>query len=241
MFLENLVIDAVDPGRLGRFWQQALGTEQLTDVPEGFETRLHLDGGAYLDLCFPRVPEAPREPQRLHLDLLDGGDQQATAQRLRDLGASDLDIGQGDAPWIVLGDVEGNPFCVLEHRDAFVRTGPIASLPLDVADPDAAAGFWSWLTGWADADGCAPRSLRHPSGSGPLLEMCPEPRPKPAGTKNRMHVDIRLEAADDEAAIAAEILERGGAEPDHDWGELPWRTFTDPSGNELCLLRAYDA
>src|SRR5690606_9343334 len=59
MFLENLVIDAVDPGRLGRFWQQALGTEQLTDAPEGFETRLHLAGDAYLDLCFPRVPDVP--------------------------------------------------------------------------------------------------------------------------------------------------------------------------------------
>ena len=241
MHLENIVIDAVDPGRLGRFWQAALGTEQLTDVPEGFETRLHLDGDAYLDLCFPRVPERPTEPQRLHLDLWDAGDQAATAQRLRDLGAHDLDIGQGDAPWIVLGDVEDNPFCVLEHRDVLERTGPIASLPLDTADPDAAAEFWGWLSGWHDVRGVAPRSLRHPSGSGPLLEMCQEPHPKPAGTKNRMHLDVRLEDGDDEDAIAEEVLARGGAEPDHGWGELPWRTFTDPSGNEFCLLRAYDA
>src|SRR5690625_7889611 len=41
------------------------------------------------------------------------------AQRLRELGASDLDIGQGEVPWIVLGDVEGNPFCVMEHREVY--------------------------------------------------------------------------------------------------------------------------
>src|SRR5699024_8417503 len=58
------------------------------------------------------------------------------AQRLRELGASDLDIGQGEVPWIVLGDVEGNPFCVMEHREVYEDTGPIAAMPLDSADPD---------------------------------------------------------------------------------------------------------
>ena len=37
------------------------------------------------------------------------------------------------------------------------------------------------------------------------------------------------------------VVELGGHERDHDWGELPWRVVTDPSGNELCLLPARDA
>jgi hypothetical protein len=33
--------------------------------------------------------------------------------RLQTLGATHADVGQGDVPWIVLADPEGNEFCVL--------------------------------------------------------------------------------------------------------------------------------
>jgi len=36
--------------------------------------------------------------------------------RLRALGATDIDLGQGDVPWTVLADPEGNEFCVLTPR-----------------------------------------------------------------------------------------------------------------------------
>ena len=142
-------------------------------------------------------------------------------------------------PWVVLADPAGNPFCVMEDRPAYADTGPIAALPLDSADPERDAEFWSWLTGWTEAAGVAPRTLRHPSLRGPLLELCPEPAPK--GTaKNRLHLDVRLEAGDDLDDVAAAIIERGGA-PFHNpgWGELPWRSYTDPSGNEFCVLPAH--
>jgi hypothetical protein len=38
--------------------------------------------------------------------------------RLRDLGATDLDLGQGDVPWTCLADPEGHEFCVLALPDA---------------------------------------------------------------------------------------------------------------------------
>ena len=142
MFLENLGIDALDPQRLGRFWETALGTTTLTDAPDIFETRLSIDGDAYLDLCFARVPARNDAPQRLPLELRGGADQEEIAQRLRELGASDLDIGQGEVPWIVLADPEGGAFCVMEERAAYVGTGPIAALPLDSADPARDAEFW---------------------------------------------------------------------------------------------------
>lgn len=224
MFLENLDIDALDPQRLGRFWETALGTTTLTDAPDIFETRLSIDGDAYLDLCFARVPARDDAPQRL-----------------RELGASDLDIGQGEVPWIVLADPEGGAFCVMEERAAYVGTGPIAALPLDSADPSRDAAFWAWLSGWTPAPGVAPRTLRHPSGRGPLLELCPEPAEKRPGEKNPIHLDVRLEPGDEIDGIAAEIQQRGGEEFFPDWGELPWRVFRDPSENELCVLPAVGA
>ena len=236
MYLENLVFDAVEPQQLGRFWEAALGTERLTDEYAGFETRLAVEGGPELDLCFQRVAEPSSAPPRLHLDLRGGARQAAEVERLLGLGARHVDIGQGDVPWVVLADPAGNPFCVMEERPAYVGTGPVAALPLDSADPERDAEFWAWLTGWVVVPGVVPPSLRHPSMLGPLLELCPESAPKVA--KNAMHLDVRLEAVDDADEVAAGIIERGGAELHPDWGELHWRVFTDPSGNEFCVLPA---
>ncbi|HEX7352244.1 VOC family protein [Brachybacterium sp.] len=238
MFLENLGIDALDPLRVGRFWEAALGTTTLTAEPDILETRLQIAGEAYLDLCFARVPERNEAPQRLHLDLRGGAEQAEIAQRLRGLGADDLDIGQGAVPWTVLADVEGGAFCVMEEREAYAGTGPLAALPLDSAEPERDAEFWGWLSGWVEAPGVAPRTLRHPSLRGPLLELCREPAPKRAEAKNPIHLDVRLEAGDDADEIAAGIARRGGREMHPDWGILPWRVFQDPSGNDFCVLPA---
>ena len=237
MYLENLVVDAVEPQRLGRFWEAAVGAEQLTDEPEGYETRLTVAGGPVLDLCFQRVAVPAVDPPRLHVDLSVQGRQAEEVDRLLGLGARRLDIGQGDVPWVVLADPEGNRFCVMEDREVYAGSGPLAALPLSSADRDRDAGFWSWLTGWIEVPGVAPRSLRHPSRRGPLLELCPESGPK-GSTKNRLHLDVRLEAGDDTDAVAAGIAERGGREFHPGWGELPWRHYVDPSGNEFCVLPA---
>ena len=237
MHLENLVVDAVDPQRVGRFWESVLGCERLTDEPDGFETRLAVEGGPVLDLCFQRVSDLPSGQPRLHPDLRGGARQREEVERLLGLGARHLDIGQRDVPWVVLADPEGNPLCVMEERAAYADTGPLAALPLESADPDRDAGFWSWLTGWVDAVGVAPRTLRHPSLRGPLLELCPE-RAAKGTTKNRLHLDVRLEAGDDPDEIATGISSRGGHEYDLGVGALPWRTYRDPSGNEFCVLPA---
>src|SRR5689334_22909972 len=150
MYLENLVFDAVDPQRLGRFWEAAFGCETLTDEPGVYETRLTVPGGPVLDLCFQRVPEAPAEPLRFHLDVTGGARQNEVVERLLGLGARHLDIGQREVPWVVLADPEGNPFCVMEDRPAYAGAAPMAALPLDSADPDRDAAFWSWLTGLTD-------------------------------------------------------------------------------------------
>ncbi|MFC7485340.1 VOC family protein [Knoellia sp. CPCC 206453] len=240
MYLENVVVDAQDPQRLGRFWEALLRTTTLTDDSSNYETRLVVPDGPTLDLCFELVSEPPPTSPRLHLEVYGGApeEQARVVERALTLGASHLDIGQRDVPWVVLADPEGNPFCVMEDRAEYAVSGPLSSLPLDSADVDRDLAFWSELSGWEPTDSAMPGALRHPSGRGPLLELCPEPRPKGADAKNRAHLDLRLESGDDEDDAVTRILDLGGHEYDPGWGELPWRLFKDPSGNEVCLLPA---
>jgi predicted enzyme related to lactoylglutathione lyase len=239
MYLENLVVDAQHPQALGRFWEGLLGAgPALVDEPDAYETRLTVPDGLVLDLCFQRVREPVTPDPRLHLDVSGGGRQEEVVQRALDLGARHLDIGQHDVPWVVLADPEGNPFCVMEDRPEYRWSGPIAALPLDSEDPARDTAFWAELSGWQPVSSTMPAALRHPSGRGVLLELCPQPRTKDEATKNRLHVDIRLEQDDDADAVVARVVELGGRALDPDWGELPWQVLTDPSGNDLCLLPA---
>ncbi len=64
----------------------------------------------------PLMPKAGKE--RLHFDLAPpaGSDQQAEVDRLVSLGATRIDIGQGDVDWVVMADPDGHEFCVLTPR-----------------------------------------------------------------------------------------------------------------------------
>ncbi len=65
------------------------------------------------------MEEAKAGKNRLHLDFRPIGpdaDQAAEVDRFLALGATRADVGQGDVPWVVLADPEGNEFCVLTAR-----------------------------------------------------------------------------------------------------------------------------
>ncbi len=70
-------------------------------------------------LVFVPVPEGKQVKNRLHIDLAPraGDDHAEEVARLERLGATRVDVGQVDAPWVVLADPEGNEFCVLTPRD----------------------------------------------------------------------------------------------------------------------------
>ena len=230
MLLENVVFDARKPQHLGRFWEAAVGAEQLTDGPDGYETRSAVQGGPVLDLCFQPVAEAAAEPSRVTLQLAGGAPE---VDRLVRLGARRLD--DGDGAEVRLADPEGTPFSVVADVPAAGVGGGLVALLVESADPVRDAAFWSWLTGWQVT---GPGHLRHPSGLGPRLELRAESARKGA-EKTRVHLDVRLDAGEDADAVEAGVVERGGARFDPGWGELPWRSYTDPSGNELCVLPAH--
>jgi hypothetical protein len=118
---EQVIVDAADPGALGRWWLTALEWVVVNDDPEEFEIRPapeRLPG-----LLFVRVPEPKTAKNRLHLDFRPD-DRDAAVARLLDLGATRADIGQGEQPWVVLRDPEGNEFCVLRSRRPEPASGP---------------------------------------------------------------------------------------------------------------------
>jgi hypothetical protein len=109
-------VDAHDPARIAAFWEQALGWRRTYDSPD--EVVLEppegsAEDGVAPDLLFLRVPEDKVVKNRLHIDLRPDADQAGEVARLEALGATRVDIGQGDQTWTVLADPDGNEFCVL--------------------------------------------------------------------------------------------------------------------------------
>ena len=107
---EQVVVDAEDPARLGRWWAEALGYVIVDEQPDFVEIRPTPD--ELPGLFFLRSPAARTGKNRLHIDLRPDN-QEAEVERLIDMGARYADIGQGDVNWVVLADPEGNVFCVL--------------------------------------------------------------------------------------------------------------------------------
>jgi hypothetical protein len=74
---------------------------------------LAADAGAWLEFVASPAPHVGKN--RVHLDVRPPADADHAVEvsRLLSAGAGHIDIGQGDSPWVVLADPEGNEFCVL--------------------------------------------------------------------------------------------------------------------------------
>ena len=97
---------------VGYFWSKALGWPLVWDQDEETAIRSPHGGPKITWGGYPARQKAPKN--RLHLDLAPDGDQQAEVDRLLALGATRVDVDQGEVPWVVLADPDGNEFCVLE-------------------------------------------------------------------------------------------------------------------------------
>src|SRR4051794_30445974 len=173
--LVQINMKAADDCALGGFWAQVLGWEVSSEAPG--VTNLEPEGFVYPDpvaVCIDLVasPEPKTVKNRVHVDLAStsAAHQAELVARLTDLGATLADVGQGDVPWTVMADPEGNEFCVLDslHQE----TGPIGTVVVDCADPAAMARFWSKAMDWTlhkvtDHNAV----LRSAAGVGPYLQF----------------------------------------------------------------------
>lgn len=115
--LEAIVVDAIRPGSLMRFWEQAIGWR--VEYESHIVASLRHPSGKPPALDLVAVTDPKHGKNRAHLDIapVAGGDQQAEVDRLLRIGAHHCDVGQGDdVTWVVLADPEGNEFCVLSPR-----------------------------------------------------------------------------------------------------------------------------
>jgi predicted enzyme related to lactoylglutathione lyase len=109
--LRSLAIDCNDPERLAAFWLAVFDWCIVSRDDDGAVQIGPVDQPD-VRLSFEFVPGAKNGKNRLHLDL-SPSDQATELDRLIGLGATQADIGQGDVPWVVLADPEGNEFCLL--------------------------------------------------------------------------------------------------------------------------------
>jgi predicted enzyme related to lactoylglutathione lyase len=99
---------------VGYFWSEALGWPLVWD--QNGETAIQSPRGG-TKIAWGGPPVAPKTGKgRLHFDLVPHTEQQAEAERLISLGATQIDIGQGEVDWVVLADPDENEFCVLTAR-----------------------------------------------------------------------------------------------------------------------------
>jgi predicted enzyme related to lactoylglutathione lyase len=110
----NITFDCADARAQATFWAAVTGwsATEHDSTPGHVEYSVDPPADGLPRLYFTTVPEAKRAKNRLHLDLLPPGEQQAELVRLQALGARVLADQPPGAGWIVLADPEGNEFCL---------------------------------------------------------------------------------------------------------------------------------
>ncbi len=138
--------DAVDPARLSAFWAALLGR----DVVEETAGPLLPGSAGQVALRFvpSQIDKGGQNRTHMHLTSVDVDHQRQTVATALELGGRHVDVGQRpDDGHVVLGDPEGNEFCVIEPGNAFLAgcgfLGEVAG------DGTRHVGlFWSKALGW---------------------------------------------------------------------------------------------
>ncbi|MFJ1592926.1 VOC family protein [Kitasatospora albolonga] len=227
---------AGDESALGRFWAEALGWGLSSEgpgvinlEPVGFDWP---DPSAVcVDLV--RVPDPERVRCRVHIELATTSDahQAELVARLKELGATPADAGQGDVPGTVLADPEGNVFSVLEPRELYRDTGPVAAVVVGCADPRALVRFWGEAIDWTVHELTDDRALlRSVKGVGPYLEF--RRTPDDRAVRSRVHLDVMPDPVEDQAKEVARLEGLGAARADVGQGDVPWVVLADPNTSD---------
>lgn len=235
--LWGVVIAALDPVGQTHWWADALGWSW--EVDEDGDGRVFSSDPDVPQLLFEQVRDAKTAKNRIHLDLASASTdaQTATVARLRAAGATEVDVGQGDAPWVVLADPEGNELCVLDPRDRYRDAPGLASIVLDANDPERLARFWASATGWSVGNrGDYGVSLHRPGDRPPDLDLVRVPESKTV--KGRAHLEVHPPPDGDRDEEVARLTALGAGPADVGQGpDVSWVVLADPEGNEFCVLR----
>ena len=113
--LAVITIDAIRPRVVADFWCAVLGWNVVEE--DGDIISIAPQDRSWPSIDVVAVPESKTIKNRLHFDLrADGVSTAEELKRLLALGARRTDVGQGpDVSWVVLGDPEGNEFCLLSR------------------------------------------------------------------------------------------------------------------------------
>ena len=112
-------LDCCDGERLSAFWAEALGYSRRGKFGEYWplDSRESADEPAF---TLQQVSERKSGKNRMHVDIHITTDLDAEVRRLEALGAhriSDEAVVMGDHSWFVMGDPEGNEFCIVRRPE----------------------------------------------------------------------------------------------------------------------------
>ena len=223
-----VTFDAQDPVRLAQFWASVLGREVLQDAGGWL---LPGDDGQ-LGLRFVPGRQEQVGPNRMHVHLssVSPADQQETVVRALGLGGCHLDVGQRpEEGHIVMGDPEGNAFCVIEPDNAFLAgCGFLAELACE--GTREVGQFWSlaldWMLVWDRDEETAIQSTQ----GGTKVAWGGPPVPPMAG---RNHERFELCAVGEPGVEADRLVSLGASRLAVE--EAGAVSLADPDGNEFCL------
>jgi predicted enzyme related to lactoylglutathione lyase len=237
---DALVFDTRDPMVEAIFWAGALGFD-LDPDSDGTDAHISDPSARTSGAFFQRVPEPKVVKNRVHLDLRPTTTMAEEVERLRHLGAAPIRfVDEGHGSWTVMGDPEGNEFCVLRagaeggKRDR----GGIDSVVVDSHDWRRVADFWIAALGYRELEaGESGVEIVGDRDGDPMLSFVTVPEAKTV--KNRVHLDVRptgsmAEEVERVTALGGTVrgyIEEGGSF---------WTQMRDPEGNEFCILRGPD-
>jgi predicted enzyme related to lactoylglutathione lyase len=111
-------------------------------------------------------------------------------------------------------------------------------LILDCNDLEREAEFWAGALRYREVYRGEPYLVLMPEdgdGSGLVLQLQRVPEPKSG--KNRLHLDLHVDAAEPEVDRLVGLGARPLADPTEESG-FRWRVMADPEGNEFCVCAA---
>ena len=232
--LVALCIDANDPLRLARFWAGVLDWEMADDPYGGIALLPSDDTGFRIRFLLTEEQKVGRNEMHLDLTSTSLEDQQQTVARSLELGARHIDVGQRpEEGHVVLADLEGNEFCVVEPGNNFLADcGFIGALACDGSQD--VGYFWSAALGWPlvwDQD--QETAIRSPRGGPKITWGGPPLMPKTG--KNRLHFDLAPPVDGDQQSEVDRLVSLGATRIDIGQSEVSWVVMADPDGNEFCV------